>query len=174
MRTCINLLSPQKKKALSQGFMLAHAQASLLVVLAFTTLAAATTIGLDLQLRAMRQGVSLQLQTIPEEYRVAAMQIRDVNKYLRHIMSVDDAMIPFAERMRAVSEAAPAGIQIRNIQLNVQGITVSGVGATRDAVLAYQNALDALPFVSGVNYPLSNLLERKNVNFEFGIALKKN
>lgn len=95
------------------------------------------------------------------------------NTLLNRIQGLESAAIRWSNIVRAVADATPSGIRLSSLTIDTtkSQVTVRGIGTTRAAVLAYQDALSADSRLANIESPLTNLLTDTAVNFSFTIAL---
>ena len=75
-----------------------------------------------------------------------------------------------------LSGGAPAGLVLRQIYLSrdTRTFRLAGVAASRESLLLFKEIMLKHPAVESLETPLSNFLEKQNINFVFGGKLKNN
>ncbi|MBI4457804.1 PilN domain-containing protein [Candidatus Uhrbacteria bacterium] len=167
LRITLNLLPPQKKEALRQGFVLAYAQTMVLLFGLVVVLIATALIPVRLMLKSDFDELSKQNAPETDEFAISMAEIRDINSFLRRVDGLQTAFVPWASVLKGITESAPAGIQLENIRVaGANLVVISGTAGTRDALLAFEAELSKSPFLSKIESPLSNILQRQNFKFE--------
>ncbi len=164
MRISLNLLPPEKKKSLRQGFVIAFAQSMTLylfiVVLFLTGTLISVRMTLSNNFKALNQPVS-------EDLSASSTEIRQINAYLSRIDAYGSRVVIWSDVLKSILGAVPAGVEVDTLSFTSDGsVRMTGLAATRDDLLQLKSKLGSLPLVSDVASPLSNLLQKKDVLFE--------
>jgi|GEM_PF-5477395 len=74
---------------------------------------------------------------------------------------------PWPLMLSTIDHAAPGGVTFRSLNLSLAShqLTLNGHADTRDTLISFQQALSALPSLSKVNSPITNLLKHDNIDF---------
>ena len=165
----INLLPPEKKKALRTGFIMAYAQTMAFFFFIIAAFVSAMFLSVRVLLQNNYAGLTAQANGGADESDKVAADIEDINAYLRRVEARQKKFTPWSDVTASIVNTVPAGIMLENIDLRPKDsrILMRGMAADRNDVLELYNRLKALPFVTDLSNPLSNLLQRKDVRFEF-------
>lgn len=170
MQITLNLLAPEKKAALRTGFMLTYAQTIVFIVFIVVAIISATLVSLELVLRNTETDLKQQTSSSTEQYDSITSQIAQINKYLDRIDKIQGQFTDWSAVLEDVAGAAPAGARFDAIHVGKdKSISVQGTAPTRQDVLTMQNRYEAMPFITGVTAPLSNILEKVNPRYEFSM-----
>ena len=103
-----------------------------------------------------------------EEVDIAGI-ISETNGHLRLLSGRTAASVAWSRVLADIAAGAPPGVALERITINSDdwNISIRGGAPTRDEVLAMRRALENEPSFTDVSSPLSNILQRTNVNFEF-------
>lgn len=168
MRITLNLLPPKNKAALRSGFLFAYAQSMLLVVFFLTAIASSTLLAVRLLLKGTYDDLAQRSTSTSEEYRSMTDEIRSINEYLKRVEGVHRRFTPWSSVLATVTQMVPDGTQITGIRLDKTGkILLSGVADERADVLVLREHLLQSNLFKNVSSPLSNILQQKNVRFDF-------
>ncbi len=168
MRITLNLLPPKNKAALRSGFLFAYAQSMLLVVFFLTAIASSTLLAVRLLLKGTYDDLAQRSTSTSEEYKTMTGEIRSINEYLKRVDGVHRRFVPWSSVLATVTELVPDGTQIVSLRLDKTGkITLSGIADDRAGVLALRERLVQSNLFKNVSSPLSNILQQKNVRFDF-------
>ena len=67
-----------------------------------------------------------------------------------------------------MTSATPEGIRLSEIDVTPKGkISLRGTAATREDVLTYKGSLEATGLFAHISSPLSNILQRTDIQFTF-------
>jgi Tfp pilus assembly protein PilN len=168
MHVTLNLLPPANKTALRTGFIFAYAQSMLVLVLAVIALVAGTLLAVRAQVLSVHADYAARATGPSREYDTLVSETKAVNTYLKRLESLRVSSVQWSSVLRAITETVPTGVRLTGIRANASGlISVSGVAETRDDVLAMREQLEDSPMFEKVQSPLSNILERRDVKFDF-------
>lgn len=168
MQITLNLLAPEKKTALRTGFVLSYAQAMVFIAFIVTAFIAGTLVSIGILLGSTRTDLAAQSSSSEEEYDNITGQITDINAYITRIDGIQQEFTDWSSVLESLAGAAPRGTRFDSIRISADGtVSITGTAPERDDVLAMQKAYEALPFIEDVSAPLSNILQRTNVKYEF-------
>lgn len=168
MRITLNLLPPKNKAALRSGFIFAYAQSMLIVVFFLTAIAAGTLIAVRLLLKGTYEDLAQRSTSTSEEYSTMTEEIKNINEYLKRIDGLVKRDATWSPVLAMVTQLVPRGTELDSIRLSKDGkLLLSGVASDRaDVLLLRQRLIDTNQF-KNVSSPLSNILQQKNVKFDF-------
>lgn len=167
----LNLLPPRLQDELRQQR--TYLSVRSLVILAVTlTLLSGLLIGganswLGLQTAAtqkkiddIRAGQGNQSQTLEQ----AVDALNQKSSFLVRAQRDD---ITWAERLSELVKNTSNGIRLNSLTLDAVKPTLSlvGVASTRDALIAFQDALNNLDFVDSSELPIASLAQQRNITF---------
>lgn len=168
MRITLNLLPPKNKAALRSGFLFAYAQSMLLVVFFLTAIASSTLLAVRLLLKGTYDDLTQRSTSSSEEYKTMTDEIRSINEYLKRMEGVHKRFTPWSTVLATVSEMVPDGTQVTSIRIDKTGkVLLSGVADERSDVLLLRERLVQSNLFKNVSSPVSNILQPKNVKFDF-------
>jgi len=73
---------------------------------------------------------------------------------------------PWTIALTAMTDRAPSGTTLTAITIDrAATFHIEGTAVTRDALLAFRDAVQAIPFSRDVTVPFSNLLQRERIDF---------
>lgn len=174
----MNLLPLERRKLLARQFVMDSVSKFLQsVVVSLSILAVvgiALIIGLESLGRIRSVPENVQLTQKIEEYQSLRTDVVRLNRLLTEMEEIHDDKIFWAETVRSVTEALPLGMQISSIigVVDSRTFTMQGTAPSRNSLVAAEERLSELPWVSGVQSPPSNLLNRINPNFSFVLQLE--
>ncbi|MEK9152242.1 MAG: PilN domain-containing protein [Patescibacteria group bacterium] len=173
LKISLNLLPPQKKDALRQGFLLAYVQTMVFLFFLVAVMVAAVLIPVRIMLKADYDDIVRQTSPEKDEFAAALAEIRDINAFLKRIDGLQTSSVPWSATLRSLTDLAPAGVHLETLAVGAHSaITLSGTAETRDDLLTFEERLKSAPFLSKVESPLSNILQKKNVKFEIQVTYR--
>lgn len=171
MRLTLNLLPPEKKKALRTGVVLTFVQSMALIVCVTALVIAANLLYVRFWLKREHASVGRHSIDSAGEFSTFAKDIAELNGHLGLMRDVNDAAVPWSEVLTSVAATAGAGVRLDSLAFTSKAIAIEGLAATRDDVLRMKERLEALPFATGVDSPLSNILQRTDARFSFTVSI---
>ena len=168
MHITLNLLPPSKKNALTQGYVIAYVRAMLVFLLIIAIALTATLVSFRVILSKTLDDLVIQNEDLQSEDTDPEKNIEVIDGFLHRVADVQSGFIIWSDVFENISVIIPEGVVLSSVQLNNDNkIFIRGIAATRDDVLTFQSKLDDLPFFSEINAPLSNILKKTDVNFDF-------
>ncbi len=168
MAKLLNLLPPGKKKALRQGLVLAFAMSmTLIVFLVFLTIAA-TIISVRVVLANNYAALKAPV-TGEDDFSSSANSIKLINGYINRINGYVKRSTGWPERLIAISGLVPPGVVIQEMTFSGGTLIIHGSAANREDMLTFIDRLEKQPYISKLDSPLSNLLQKKDVQFELSM-----
>jgi Tfp pilus assembly protein PilN len=168
MRITLNLLPPKNKAALRSGFIFAYAQSMLLIVFFLTAIASSTLLGVRLLLKGQYEDLAQRSTSTSDEYQSMTGEIKTINDYLKRMDAVGNRFVPWSPVLATITQLVPPGIQIDVLKLSKGGkIQMTGLASDRANVLLLRERLTEAGLFKDISSPLSNILQQKNVRFDF-------
>lgn len=120
------------------------------------------------QTARLQQEVNVVTAGSREEKKVSlAQKTKQLNGWLTAMKRNTALDYPWPITLRDLDSAAPGSIRFHSLNMSLANhkLTLNGFASNRDDLIAFQQALTALPILSGVNSPITNLLKRENIEF---------
>lgn len=169
----LNLLSPEKRKALAKtlSYLTMERMAlSLVAMLAATSgvLFLARTV-----VHGNLQAITAHREETAREYASINKEIREVNAALGAIRGLERESFPWTTALAELFNLVPDNVTLRSLTVDRDGgsVILRGQAQTRDALLQFRERLTATPLLKNVSIPVSSLTIRENVDFEIRAAL---
>ena len=168
-RVSLNLLPPEKKRALQTGFIMAYAQTMMLLFFVIAAFVAVMFLSVRLLLKSNYDGLTAQSSGAADEADGVATDIKQINAYIKRLESLQARFTPWSDVIARIGDTMPPGVVLETMSFAAKDgkIVMRGIADDRADVLQLRQNLLALPFLKNVSNPLSNLLQRKDVRFEF-------
>ncbi len=168
MRVTLNLLSPEKKAVLRTGFIFAYVQTMVFIIFLVVAFASGTLLAVRMMLKGTYEDLAKRSSGGTDETVAITADFKKINDYLKRIDGLDQRFVPWSKVLEEITRYIPDGTQLSSIHVERQGkITISGIAARRDDVLTLQTKLEQSPIFKDVKAPLSNILQQKDVKFDF-------
>lgn len=168
MRFTINLLPPAKQRELHAGLLITSVEKILLGFFILVTVFGVTLISLRFVLKGVQTDLSGRIEQLSTESELPRSEIKKIDTYLKGIDLLQRQTIRWSGVLTALTKSTPKGVRLSEIDVTTKGIiSIRGVAPTRDDVLRFKDALVATALFSEVSSPLSNILQRTDVQFSF-------
>lgn len=179
MKILLNLL-PQEQKYTTERhvrFRMIVAQGSALLLLAgfYCAILFSISFLLSAQLKndsdASRQTESqskalTDIATYETAFRTANTKSAELSKMLAQ-------HVTWGDFFRSLDESVPSNIVITNLLSKDDQLTLSGTAKNREALLEFQRRMNDSPCFSESSVPLSNLLEKENIDFALSTTIQE-
>ncbi|MFA6512096.1 MAG: hypothetical protein WCV86_03175 [Patescibacteria group bacterium] len=174
----LNLISKEKRSWLAEIRRFAYAKVIASIGIAVIILASG-------YLFAIQAILNDRLSVVRDEITVVEAQlpkrgdstlddsIRALNAQTQHLADLYNKNISYSVLMNEIGQSVTPGIVLEKISLNTltSSLVLTGTAKTRDNLLAFQDALTALPYIDEMNTPLSTFTQRENIPFDYNISL---
>lgn len=129
-------------------------------------------------LNAQDRDLERQLSQRKQEEKTAKFlevqqKISTFNQNLQNVARLQERHAAITPILVELSRTTPATVRLTTLRIIVadQSAQLAGIAQTRDALLAYQKALEESDLFLEVTSPLSNLTNRENVEFSLQFKL---
>jgi len=94
---------------------------------------------------------------------------KDLNSQLNTIESIQKEYVKWSNLLTELTKIVPGGVKINSLELNKNNkkVNITGVSINREVLLEFQNNLKNSNYFTNITSPISNLLVRENVEFQF-------
>lgn len=168
MRVTLNLLSPEKKAVLRTGFIFAYVQTMAFIVFLVVAFASGTLLAVRMMLKGTYEDLAKRSSGGSDETSAITADIKKINDYLKRVDGLEQRFVPWSKVMEEISRLVPEGTQLSSLHVEREGkITLSGIATQREDVLTLQTRLEQSPAFKDVKAPLSNILQQRDVKFDF-------
>lgn len=169
----LNLLSKGRKTDLSKRVMFVVLKNALAVVVILVTASAAALLASKLALTNAFNELISQSALVTREYSGINADIRKLNEQLQYLYAIQEKAVPTGPVVAHLFTTAPEGITFSSITIDTRNklVTIRGRAATRDILVSFRTSLEDSPWLEAVRSPLSNIVVKNNIPFEFAAAL---
>jgi hypothetical protein len=103
-------------------------------------------------------------------------EVRDINNKLNFVAKIQDDFIPWSDLIKKIAEITPSNVSLYNLKLdaNEQTIRIKGKAYLRSSLLDFKDNLEATTYFNNIDFPLKNILEKENIDFEIAAKLNLN
>lgn len=163
----LNLIPPLQKKELRLLRVFIVIKNVIIYLLLYVTVAAIILLCAKLILQNNFNQVVADYNLNNRTGQLLGQEIKQFNQKLINIQTIQADYTAWSEFLISVNELLPNDVVLYNITLDKQTkeIQISGRAKTRQALLDYQQKLNASAYLEKVEIPLSTLLEKENIDF---------
>ncbi len=174
MKIYLNLLPPLKKKGLQKSLFLAFFQTLSIVLFVVTVALVGTLLLVRNQMLAGYQDLK-QRSAVASSGTAATIMadIKQTNLFLKDINGLQTQFIPWAEVTENITSLIPASARLESLEFDAAGnVRLQGFAASREDALAMLKKFKETPYLTDVVSPLSNILQKENINFDFSMKYR--
>lgn len=168
----LNLLSPAQKEALRARVIYAMIERLMIAFVSSMLLSSILLLYIKIELTKNLGEVQTR-QILSSEYVTVNSEIRALNLQIGRVETLQKMAISPAAVLQDVASRTPRGVRVTGMDFDVKSssMRLSGTAADRDALLAYEEAMRAAPYVKSLQSPISNLFQKTDINFQFMVVL---
>jgi len=169
----LNLLDPKRKNNYLFRRILLTIQKGIEVIFFFVLLIGITFSISQYYLEKNLQEVAQQNTFINQNIGEFNQEISRINLQLRKIQEIQDQYLAWTPALLEITKTIPENVKLKSLKINKEAklVDLQGLAKKRDDLLQLKNNLKNIHFVEKVESPLSNLLKKENIDFQFAIFL---
>ncbi|MBI5465876.1 MAG: hypothetical protein HY974_01150 [Candidatus Kerfeldbacteria bacterium] len=170
----LNLISPSQKEYLRYEYLYLHVRTVTVLLLTFTVIVSALFLAARLLLQDNFASILTTTTLVNDKNRNADREIKDLNKNLKEVKSVQADFIKWSTMLTNLHRAIPENIEVTylNLEKKTKIFNLNGRALHRDDFLKLKASLSELPYLEELSSPLTNLLKRDDVDFQFTAKIK--
>lgn len=170
----LNLISEEVKKAHARMHINSVIRNNLLLLfIAITLISIMILFGKIYLQEKFIAVVEENTQTTDRIQSLITFEVTVSNDILKSVKTIQDEYIPWQRLLVILSEITPETVVIRQIQITQErgSLNLLGTAQDRDSFLLFKQHIDANPLFTNVESPISNILNKTDINFTLGITL---
>lgn len=101
------------------------------------------------------------------------VEFKKANDQIRQVASIDKNQLYWSKVFMKLGQLIIPGISLKNFSTDNYSVTVSGTADTRDNLLSFKDNLEKEECFSDINLPLSNLVDKTDVEFKIIFNVKE-
>jgi len=169
----INIISPREKKNVV-SIKAYYIIKKIIFYLFSLLLIVATVLGFTyLLLKNNKLSVEQQLEQeklIAQEAKLSSTEeiIKELNSQLKTVEQIQGKYILWTNLIKDFSNSVPDGIELHTTLIDriTKQVKITGLAQNREILLSFQETMKEFTYFDNVVYPISNLIEKENINFE--------
>lgn len=165
----LNLLSPTQKEYLRYEQAYLHVRTVMWLMVIFTVIVSALLLVARLMLQDNYATVLTTTTLVNEKNRAVDKDIAELNKNLKAVEGIQADFVKWSTIVLDINNAIPENIEVTfiNLEQKTRVFNLHGKALKRDDFLILKQSLETLPYFEELSSPLTNLLLKENVTFEF-------
>jgi len=168
----LNILSPELKNDIKLKNIYAILKKSLFFIFLSTTIYAVVLVVSNFYLKNHYSIISLEYNQIKEKNNDIDNEIIQINKQIDQIQKIQESKVNWLKLIEHISKNSSNDIKYNRIAMSKSsGLILVGNSRTRESLLQLKNYLESTSFLTEINFPIQNLLEKENINFEIKAKL---
>ncbi len=169
MRISLNLLSPQQKEYLKYERAYFYVRTVMWLMIIFTITISSLLLIARLMLQDNYATVLTTTAMVNNKNTVIDHEIANLNKTLMEMEKIQSDFIKWSNIIIDINSVIPENIEVTYLNLEQKNrlFNLHGKALRREDFLNLKSALEKLPYLEELSSPLTNLLLRENVSFEF-------
>jgi hypothetical protein len=173
-RQAVNLLPPPKKSKLENLVRFIFVKNMLEIVLITAAVLAISLTWSWLTLQEDFNSLSESAIVVSQEFTAQNQEVREANRRLENFNNAGRGFKRILPELLTVADNLPKDITLKSLNINRadSSLSISGTALTRQALLEYQEKLKEITWLENVSSPISRLLQKEDVPFEFKIKIK--
>ena len=114
-----------------------------------------------------------QTTLVAESSQTHNTKVRDINSQMGQISQVQSGFVELSLLIENLAAKTPENISLSNVKINrvPPSISISGHAGAREELLSFKENLEESPVYFDIEFPLQNILQKKNINFEINAKL---
>ncbi|KKS84056.1 MAG: hypothetical protein UV57_C0002G0017 [Parcubacteria group bacterium GW2011_GWD2_43_10] len=175
IKIALNLLSPTQKEYLRYERAYLQIRTVMWLMLTFTVIISGLLLVARLMLQDNYATVLTTTTLVNDKNKSIDRDIGSLNKSLKEVESIQADFIKWSKIIIDINKAIPDNVELSylNLEQKTRLFNLNGKALNRDDFLALKANLEALSYFEELSSPLTNLLLREDVNFEFTGKIKK-
>jgi len=143
------------------------------IVIIFTIVIAIIILTAKIILQNNFNKVVEQTTLITKNSQSYNIKVKEINSKLDNVSQIQDSFVVWSNLIENLANVTPPGIHLASTKINMekQIINITGIASERNDLLEFKQNMENLPNFYNVEYPLKNILQKENINFEIDAQL---
>lgn len=169
----LNLVSAEQKKEIKLRHLYGFIKKISLALIIIAVIIAIILLAAKIVLQFKFNDIVEQTTLVTKNNQGYNSKVREINGKLNFIAKIQDDYIPWSNLIKKLAEITPADINFSYLKLNAQDKTISlkGKAKFRDSLLDFKDEMAANPVFQDIDFPIKNILEKENIDFEINAKL---
>ncbi len=165
----LNLISPEQKETLHYESIYLSIRKVAWLIIIFSVIISTIILSARIMLEDNYTTLLLETTLVTQRNQEIDSEITKINTSLKGLSSIQKDFIKWSNFLVDFTKVIPPNISISSLIINkeLKSLNLVGLADTRDDFLELEKSLNQLPYLINISRPITNLLGRKNVDFQF-------
>ena len=146
---------------------------SFILISVFLVFYAIILVSSQIVLESYLDELSQQNKIANSKTDITVSTVDEINKKLGEVSNMQRNEINWLNLLELISNNTSNDIKYSRISMDkTGGLVLAGQSKTRDGLIKIKKFLDEAPFLSDIDFPISNLLEKDDINFNITAKIK--
>ncbi len=171
----INIIPEKIKKEIKLNFIFNLIQKSIYIGIIFSSIIAIILmISEHTLLITLAKEVNGSSLSFKSNANTSENKVTDINNKLSLLETVQSDYTRWSIFLNFISRNVPEGVKLNKLQISKENksVSFSGNAKTRDNLLSFKKILEDSKIFTEVDFPIKNLLQKENINFEIKSKIK--
>lgn len=168
MEIILNLLPPEKKKAIRNLYLILYLRIIIEILLIYSLLMALPLFASRYYLNNNFRDIQEKNASLNQEYSKINQEIGTAAHKLKNIDLIQNNFLAWTPYLIDIFQTTPTStIFLKKLEFNKENkiIVIQGRAKTREALLNYKTALEKLSFMANLQIPVSSLTAKEDIDF---------
>ncbi|MDD4900700.1 MAG: hypothetical protein PHS62_01140 [Patescibacteria group bacterium] len=169
----LNLVSTEQKKETKLRHIYGLIKTANLTLMIMVIVAAVILLAAKIVLQAKFNDVVEQTTLVTKTNQGYNNKVREINSQLNFVEKIQNDFIAWSDLLKNLTETVPGDVKFYYVKMNSQDQTVKikGRAGLRSGLLSFKDKMEAAPYFKNIEFPIKNILEKENVDFEISAQL---
>ena len=171
----LNLISREQKKEIKLHYFYGLIKKTSLILIIIITIITIIFLIAKIIIQIQFNKIVEQTTLVTKNSQSYNSKIREINNKLNFVSKIQDDFIPWSDLIKNVMNITPSDINFYYFKLNVdeKTIKIKGIAKLRNSLLDFKTKMQAIPELKDIDFPIKNILEKENIDFEINCKLNK-
>lgn len=169
----LNLISEELKKEIKLRHLYLFIKKINLTLIIITIAVAIILLIAKTILQAKFNDIVGQTTLVTKNNQGYNLKIRDINSRINFVEKVQNDFIPWSNLLKNIAEITSNDIGLTYLKINLadQAIKIKGKAGLRESLLDFKQKMEATAIFKDIDFPIKNILEKENINFEINAKI---
>jgi len=169
----LNMVSAEQKKEIRLRHIYGFVKTINLTLIIITIAIAIILLAAKIILQSKFNDTISQTTLVTKTNQSYNNNIREINNKLNFIAKIQTEFIPWSNLIKNLAEITPADIDFYYVKLDSleQTIKINGRAGLRSSLLNFKEKMEATAYFKEIKFPIKNILEKENIDFEINAKL---
>ncbi|MDP2708670.1 MAG: hypothetical protein Q8O93_01285 [bacterium] len=170
----LNLVSDKQKKEIRLRHLYGFIKKINLTLTVVTITAAIILLTAKIILQLKFNDIVEQTTLVTKNNQGYNNKVRGINAKINFVEKIQEDFFVWSDLLKTLADIAPKDINLYYLKINAEDQTfkIKGKAGWRESLLTFKEKMDNLPILYDIDFPIKNILEKENIDFEINAKLK--